>query len=153
MAFDIERFLDLTGYDTDTRKERRKNSEVNTQEFFTPYKIVEKMGNKIPEEDWHNPQKTFLEPCFGNGQFCCYIIWRRITAGVEPLQALKTLYGIELMEDNVVETKERVLDLLNQMNVSFDIDIAKQILDHNLRCSDFFNWDFRCWCPISKPLF
>ena len=67
--FDIEDFLSLDGYDTDIRKSRRKNSKVNSQEFFTPYSIVKKMCDKISEEDWSNPYKTFCEPCFGNGQW------------------------------------------------------------------------------------
>ena len=39
----IETLLDLTNYATDTRVARRKNSKVNTQEFFTPYSIVKLM--------------------------------------------------------------------------------------------------------------
>ena len=39
----IETLLDLTNYATDTRVARRKNSKVNTQEFFTPYSIVKRM--------------------------------------------------------------------------------------------------------------
>ena len=59
--FNIEKFLDLTGYDTEYRKSRRKNSKVNTQAFFTPYSIVKKMCDKIPEEYWSNPNKTFCD--------------------------------------------------------------------------------------------
>ena len=66
--FNIEKFLDLTGYDTKERVSRRKNSKVNSQEFFTPYSIVKKMCDKISEEDWSNPNKTFCEPTFRNGQ-------------------------------------------------------------------------------------
>ena len=40
MKSNIEQFLDLTGYDTEERVSRRKNSKVNSQEFFTPYSIV-----------------------------------------------------------------------------------------------------------------
>ena len=36
----IETLLDLTNYATDTRVARRKNSKVNTQEFFTPYIFI-----------------------------------------------------------------------------------------------------------------
>ena len=68
-SFNIEQFLDLTGYDTEERVSRRKNSKVNSQEFFTPYSIVLRMCNKVPEEDWANPDKTFCEPSFGNGRY------------------------------------------------------------------------------------
>ena len=46
--FNIEKFLDLTGY-AEIRKDRRKikNGETNkkgTQEFFTPYSIIKRMA-------------------------------------------------------------------------------------------------------------
>ena len=67
--FSIEQFLDLSNYATDIRVARRKNSKVNTQEFFTPYSIVKRMCDKIPDEDWADPVKTFLESSFGSGQY------------------------------------------------------------------------------------
>lgn len=61
--FDIEKFLDLTGYDNEVRKARRKNNKegVSTQEFYTPYSIVKRMCDKVSDEDWADPKKTFLE--------------------------------------------------------------------------------------------
>ena len=61
--FNIEQFLSLDGYINDVRKNRRKLSEGNkgTQEFFTPYSIVKRMCDKIPDEDLADPAKTFLE--------------------------------------------------------------------------------------------
>ena len=45
--FNIEKFLDLSTYVTDERKERRKNrhntSIKDTHEFFTTYSIVKRM--------------------------------------------------------------------------------------------------------------
>ena len=46
--FNIEQFLDLSGYATDERLSRRKGTN-STQEFFTPYSIVVKMCDKISE--------------------------------------------------------------------------------------------------------
>ena len=151
--FDIGKFLDLTGYDTPERRARRKNSEENTQEFFTPYSIVKRMADKISDEDWANPEKTFLEPAAGNGQFVCYIIYRRIISGVDPVTAFKTLYATELMQDNVIEMKERCLNLLDEMEVTYDKDEIVSIMDHNFVCADFFNWDYRNWKPEKKALF
>ena len=71
--FNIEKFLDLIDYATDERIARRKGPK-STQEFFTPFSIVKRMADKIPEEDWSNPNKTFCEPSFGNGNFVLYII-------------------------------------------------------------------------------
>ena len=147
--FNIEKFLDLSDYATDKRKARRKGKN-GTQEFYTPYPIVKKMCDKISDEDWQNPSKTFLEPCCGNGNFIIYIIWNRIQHCIDWKTALETLYGVELMQDNVDETKERIIDLLNKLNIEYDKDVAYEIMNRNIVCSDFFKWNFEEWCPYTE---
>ena len=147
----IEQLLDLTNYATETRVARRKTGK-KTQEFFTPYSIVKRMCDKIPDEDWSDPTKTFLEPSFGSGQFVVYIVWNRIQHGVDWETTLKTLYGVELMTDNVLECHDRVIDLLTKLGIEFDERTARKIMKENLVCSDFFKWDFEHWRPIpDKP--
>lgn len=141
----IQQLLDLTNYATEERKARRKGSK-STQEFFTPYEIVKKMAEKVSNEVWADPTKTFCEPCFGNGQFVLYIIWNRIQHGVDYLTALKTCYGVELMQDNVEETYERIFNLLDLLKINYDKNNVLRILKKNLVCSDFFEWDFENWC-------
>ena len=140
----IEQLLDLTNYATDTRVARRKTGK-KTQEFFTPYSIVKRMCDKIPDEDWSDPTKTFLESSFGSGQFVVYIVWNRIQHGIDWQTALKTLYGLELMHDNVLECHDRVIDLLTKLGIEFDEQTARKIMEKNLVCADFFNWDFEHW--------
>lgn len=147
--FNIEQFLSLEGYDNDIRVSRRKNSDVNSQEFFTPYSIVKRMCEKISDEDWSDPSKTFCEPCFGNGQFILYIIYNRILHGIDWKTALETLYGVELMNDNVGETKERIINFFKEMKILFDENIAREIMDKNLVCSNFFDWDFENWAAYN----
>ena len=146
---DIEKFLSLETYNTEERLLRKKGA-GGTQEVFTPYVLVKKMCDKIPDEDWSNPEKTFLEPSFGNGQFILYIIWKRINSGISWKDTLSTLYGVELMEDNVQETKERILNLLDSLDIEYSQREAQEIMDHNLVCSDFFKWDFDNWKPIEE---
>lgn len=143
----IKDILNIDNYETDIRKERRKGEE-STQEFFTPYNVVEAMGYKVSDEDWADPKKLFLEPSFGNGQFILYIIYRRLQSGVDLYDTLNTLYGTELMRDNVDETKYRVLEMLKQLNIEFDRVKVCSILDKNLVCTDFFKWDFEHWRPL-----
>ena len=134
----------------ETRKARRKGK-GGTNEFFTPASLVNKMCDKISDEDWSDPVKTFLEPCAGNGNFVVEIIRRRLAHGVDWVTALETLYCVELMADNVAELKERVIALLQEL-VPGGIDVvqASSIMKHNIVCSDFFKWDFEHWCPIDK---
>ena len=140
----IQQLLDLTNYATETRKARRKGNKP-TAEFFTPYEIVKKMADKIPEECWADPSKTFCDPCCGNGQFILYIIWNRIQHRVDWETALRTCYGVELMQDNVIETHSRVIGLLDALNIDYDKDVAMNIIHENIVCSNFFEWDFENW--------
>lgn len=142
---DIESFLSLDGYDNDIRVNRRKSKEINSQEFFSPFNIVKKMGDKIPEEVWRDPSKNFCEPCFGNGQFVVYIVWKRLVSGIDWETALRTLWGVELMEDNVYETHKRITDLMDAMDIDYDEDLAMDIMLNNLVHVDFFKWDFENW--------
>ena len=146
MIFNIQQFIDHD-YATDTRKDRRKGK-GGTQEFFTPFSIVHKMCNMVPDEDWADPKKTWLEPCMGDGNFICYIVWNRIQHGIDWQTALKTLYGVELQFDNVLECHDRVIDLLTKLGIEFDERTARNIMKKNLVCSDFFKWDFEHWRPI-----
>ena len=139
----IEQILDLSNY-SDSRQERRKGA-GGTQEFFTPYEIVKKMCDKISEKDWSNPDKTFCEPCFGNGQFILYIIYKRLHSRIDWKTTLETLYGVELMQDNVQECKQRILDLLDKLQIKYDKELALQIMNRNLICHDFFTWNFEEW--------
>ena len=148
IKFNIEQFLSLNGYDTEIRKARRKGANA-TQEFYTPYSIVKKMCDKVLEEDWSNPGKTFCEPTFGNGQFVCYIIWNRLQHGIPWKTALETCYGVELMQDNVDETHGRIIKLFDALNIDYDEDVAMDIMLKNLVCSDFFKWNFEEWRPYT----
>ena len=71
-------------------------------------------------------------------------------AGVDLMTTLKTLFGVELMEDNVQETKDRILDMLDKMEIEYYRPSVMRILNKNLFCSDFFKWDFENWCPIKE---
>ena len=147
--FEIEKFLSLDGYDTEVRKARRKGKN-STQEFYTPYEIVKRMCDKISDEDWSDPDKTFLEPCSGNFQFGCYIIYNRIAHGVGWRRALETLFTVELMEDNVQESRQRVHELLRNIAPEYDPEIAQKIMEHNFVCSNFFEWNFEEWRPMTE---
>ena len=40
--------------------------------------------------------------------------------------------------------------LLHNMNIKFDESKAMKIMDHNLVCSNFFDWDFDNWKPQAE---
>lgn len=146
-TFDIKGFID--GHEssiTGERNGRRKE----TNEVFTPFEIIERMCEMVPEESWADPEKTFLEPTFGNGNIVLYILWRRMAAGIDWQTAVKTLYGTELMKDNCLECKARVMSLFDALELDYDEDLLFDMLDKQLVNTDFFDWDFDNWKPINK---
>lgn len=150
--FNIEQFLDLTGYEQ-SRLDRRKNNKEgkSTNEFFSPYSIVKRMCDKVPEEDWADPSKTFLEPASGNGQFIIFILYRRIHEyNISWQQALETIFALELMSDNVQECCQRVHELLRNIAPDYDFTLAEKIMDKNFVCHDFFTWNFEEWRPMTE---
>ena len=130
------------------RQERRKE----TAEDFTPLELVNEMLSKLPQEVWINPSKTFCDPAAGNGNFLIEVLRRKLDNGHDPLQALNTIYGVELMKDNVKEMRDRLLELI-------PIELhekAKRILYIKIVCHDALTWDFDKWESAirkSKELF
>lgn len=128
---------------------RTKDRIKATGEVFTPVDLVDDMCARIPDDDWKDPTKTFLEPTFGSGNMLCRMLERRIAFGVTPMDAIRTMYGLELMQDNVDLCRKRVKDILVEHGQSITKEV-EEILEHNLVCTDFFKWDLANWRPYTK---
>ena len=70
------------------------------------------MLNKLPDEVWEE-NKTFCDPACGNGNFLIWILLRKIAKGHNPLEALKTVYGADIMRDNIQECRLRLLKVIS----------------------------------------
>ena len=83
-------------------------------EVFTPAHIVKDMCDLVPEEMWVSIDTTFLEPACGTGNFLAEILSRKFRLckdWQEGLKALNSVYGIDIQQDNVEETKIRLFDM------------------------------------------
>ena len=83
-------------------------------EVFTPKHIVKDMCDLVPAEMWVNVDTTFLEPACGTGNFLVEILERKFKLckdWEDGLRALKSIYGIDIQQDNVEETKLRLFDM------------------------------------------
>lgn len=91
-------------------------------EVFTPRRMVEQMLDLVKPELETGPQfvdKTFFEPSAGDGNFLVAILQRKLHAiqrryqpefwATESLFALASIYGIELLEDNVAAARAGLL--------------------------------------------
>lgn len=124
-------------------KERsRKYGEVYTPSFF-----VEFMLDALNKEEGRNvfaDDATFLDPTCGNGNILVQILRRRLEAHVPPLRALASVYGVDLLPDNVEECRERLLAVFREYD---DDPLAVEILEKNVVQGNFlkFDVDFYEW--------
>ncbi len=135
---------------TDIRKERHSI----TQEDFTPSEIVDILLQE-QEDLFTDFSKTFCDPCIGIGFIYLEILKRRLEhckTTDDILNAVSTMYGTELMEDNVDECKKNILFEILKFTSSHNLDIndieIMKILNHNIVCTDTFKWDYENWKPI-----
>jgi hypothetical protein len=82
---------------TTKSKERTKAS----GEVFTPRSLIREMLDRLPNAVWFDPNKTWLEPAAGDGNFLVEIKARLLQAGHDEVHILENmLFSIELIDDN-----------------------------------------------------
>jgi len=91
-------------------------------EVFTPGWMVEDMVNLVKAES-ERIDSRFLEPACGSGNFLKVVLQRKLSTvqtrygkseferNHHALFGLMCIYGIELLEDNVVECRQNLLDI------------------------------------------
>ena len=79
-----------------------------TAEHFTPIELVQKMLDSLTKELFIDPTKTFIDPACGDGQFLGEVLIRKLENGIDLNVALDTLYGVDIMRDNVDLCKKRL---------------------------------------------
>lgn len=105
---------------------RTKDRVRKLGEVFTRTQEVNKMLDLIPQI---TIEMTFLEPTCGNGQFVVEILKRKFDlckTKKDFIMALKSVYAIDIMADNVEECKSRVKELYKSYdqkeNINFILD-------------------------------
>ncbi|UNU74252.1 restriction endonuclease subunit M [Moraxella nasovis] len=114
-----------------------------------------------------DPEATFLEPACGTGNFLAVILQRKLTAiyqkhkkiqynyELNAITAISSIYGIELLADNVAECRERLLAIFqNHYSSHFKninprcIDVARFLLSKNILCGDALSLKQKDGTPI-----
>jgi type I restriction-modification system DNA methylase subunit len=114
--------------------EREQARVKATGEVFTPTSLVSEVLDSLPEEQFTNLTKTFLDPACGDGQFLGEVLIRKMENGSTFEQALSTVYGIDLMQDNVDLCRERLLCGRNDL---------RHIVEQNIVCADALRYHYR----------
>ena len=113
--------------------ERDKARTRQSGEVFTPTPLVQEILNQIPIEQFQDPLKTFLDPSCGDGQFLSEVLIKKMENGSTFEQALSTVYGVDIMPDNVALCKDRLL--CGQEHL-------RHIVDKNIVCADALQYDY-----------
>lgn len=107
-------------------------------EVFTPARIVKSMCNLIPKNIWNQVDATFLEPSCGTGNFLAEILQRKLkkTKSIQDkIIALQSIYGVDIMQDNVDECRCRLLEIMRQ-KAGLAGKAIEEILDTNIICGN-----------------
>lgn len=97
-----------------------------TGEVFTPSELTNEIIDQFPKESLQ-PNKTFIDPASGNGNLLVEILKRKIEEGHNPSDAIKTIYGVDIMSDNVKECKQRLLQIVGESESN------RKTLDQNIK--------------------
>lgn len=113
-------------------------------EVFTPDWVVDDMVNNVESCSPDTLRNgTVLEPACGEGPFLQNILIRKLIYGVPPTEALKTLYGVELLADNVALCRQKLLEIAGDTPENREI-VNKNIIQGNfLKDLDtivFYDW-------------
>ena len=124
-------------------KQIKSKERVNKfAEVFTAEREVKAMCDLIPSDVWEDIDSRFLEPACGNGNFLVEIFERKLSrceSAEQGLNALRSIYGIDIQQDNVEESKQRLFDMFVKYfpkASAITAIIAAQILENNIICGD-----------------
>lgn len=80
-----------------------------TQEVFTPTPMVQDILDKLDPNLFQDAEQDFIDPTCGDGQFLGEVLIRKLDRGIDFETALSSLYGVDLMQDNVELCRDRLL--------------------------------------------
>ena len=114
--------------------ERDKLRIKQTNEVFTPTSTVQDCLNRLPDQTvFSNATKIFLDNSCGDGQFLSEVLIRKLENGIDFETALSTIYGVDIMQDNIDLCRERLL--CGQEGL-------KHIVERNIVCHDALTYDY-----------
>lgn len=104
-----------------------------TGEVFTPTPLVQEVLDRLPQDVFTDPSKTFLDKSCGDGQFLGEVLIRKMENGSTFEQALATIYGVDMMQDNVDECRKRLLCGRTDL---------EHIVKRNIVCHNALTYDY-----------
>lgn len=134
---------------------KSRNRVTEHGEVFTSEREVNSMLDLVYNET-QNIESRFLEPACGDGNFLIKILERKLSVVERKYKksqsdfekwsfiAISSLYGIDLLEDNIIDCRNRLYnnfkdayERLYKKKIKYDVLHAiKYVLDHNILIGD-----------------
>lgn len=128
---------------------KTKNRVNDYGEVFTPDSMVNSMLDLLDSADRvtlvnrnEYITKTFLEPACGDGQFLIRVLYRKLLhvqeLAIEQRQlalikSLSSIYGVDIMPDNIRDSRSRLFDIATGQQVStFDLNNKTELIQIDL---------------------
>lgn len=112
--------------------EKRQTRKKTTAEDFTPSSLVNEMLDKLlkyGKGQVSGEDKTYLDPACGNGNILVEVLKRKLSLGHNPSKALSTLYGCDIMRDNIRECRLRLLAVLRDAETVITREHVKTVFN------------------------
>ena len=123
----------MSGIERDTQRIK------NTAEWFTPTPLVLDLIDQIHKHNpdfFKDPNKTVIDKSCGDGNFLSEIVIKKIQiSGCDLEKALSTVYGIDLMIDNVLECRKRLMGPNPTPKII-------EIVTKNIVCANALTYDY-----------
>jgi hypothetical protein len=121
--------------------ERSQDRIDQTGEVFTPMPLVYEILDKLPADVWHK-DKTFLDNSCGDGNFLEGVLRRKVEKGIKVLKALSTIFGVDLMPDNVLHARARLVKIALELAPRLKKKDLEEIVASNIVCHDALTYDY-----------
>ena len=124
-----------------TSQIKSKERVAERGEVFTAEREVNAMLDLVKQET-ERIDSRFLEPACGNGNFLVEILRRKLNLVCneqEMVQAVCSIYGIDIMQDNVDECRERLLGIITEHYGQIDgelLQTVRYVLQRNILWGD-----------------
>lgn len=130
----------MSVYMENTTRDSKRNTQIKSRkrivdhgEVFTSKREVNDMLDLIKHESYRIDSR-FLEPACGTGNFLEEILSRKLSVVKDKyiksqleyerntILAVSSIYGIDILEDNVKECQSRLCTLINNEYTKVDMD-------------------------------
>ena len=112
-----------------------------TSEVFTPTELVQECLNDLDQNIFKDLESTIIDRSCGDGQFLGEVLIRKIENGIDFETALSTTYGVDLMLDNILLCRERLLCGREDL---------RHIVEKNIVCADALRYTYKFLGPGEK---